>query len=168
MRPALPLIQTQRSGTPINLRADPVTTNTITYTIRAGLVLDLSTFTVTFTSDANLGNRTIAMTVTGPEHTVIFQDHPTIAQADALTRYYTWAVGAQTGAAFAGANLLRGLPPMVLIPGTTITVWDEAGIAATDTIPSLALHGWGLTDVSVLEGLREYGIYTSLGIGMGR
>ena len=162
-QPRLPLSQVQKSGLPVNYKADAVTTNTITYEVIE--VIELRSFMATYVSDANAGNRNIAMTITGHDGIVVYQDYPTINQAQNLTHYYTWAIGAQTGTAIAGLNLLRGLPPITLYPGATIQVFDNADIAGTDDITAFSLHTWTLTVRAVQEGYTDTGVYDkALGI----
>jgi len=157
-KPDLPLLQTQTSGVP-TYPTQHEDTNDLSFTVK--YLTDLRTFQIEYISDANLGNRVIEMTISLPDGQPIYHDAPLINQADALTRRYTWAVGAQSGAAFVGTGVIRGLPPLFLIPGIVIRVWDSAGISATDTI-TLNAHGWMLSDVAVMVGLTRWGIYDNL------
>ena len=89
---------------------------------------------VEYTSDANAGNRQIAIELQDAANDVIAQFRAGVVQAASLTRYYLFAPAMADLDAFRDTDyLMTPLPPTVLLPaGYQVRVYDNNGVAAGD------------------------------------
>jgi len=107
-----------------------------TFTVPASTEWRVKSLWVEYTSDANAGNRQLAVEIQDGAADVIAQVRTGIIQAESLTRYYLFAPNVTELAAFRDTDYLSTIMPEWILPaGYVVRVWDKAAIAAaTDDV----------------------------------
>ena len=118
-----------------------------TLTVTTGKVWEVAYINATLVTTATVGNRQIQMIVKDPDAVEIYRMNAVDVQAASTTNYYHFspriAAAAETVATFHTIPILT----VLLLPGSTIRIYDSAAVAAAAddmTIAGLVLEYEGV------------------------
>jgi len=113
---------------------DTANDNDKTFTVTAGTEWEILWIWVEYTSDANVGDRQLEITLRDDSDDVIGQVRPGIVQAASLTRYYMFAPALADLMAFRDTDyLMTPFPPSIFLQaGYDVRIRDNNNVSGND------------------------------------